>query len=236
MTPQSVILGGLEGVKKRLTSPAPEQRIATLEEALTYGNRGITLVIRALRDPCPEVRQTAYSLLQQRSEPIAQRAVTRHYTQTHYGHLEKLLAAGQWKAADQETRFVLFQACGFDPEAIPPPSAKCVAHCPCTDLQIVDRFWVKYSKGRFGFSVQQSIWQPLDDLYWDKAEVWGQFGDRVGWRSGRLFGDKLWKRYNELTFSLNAPPGHLPFLGDTFGIFTIEGISDRLMQCRMGNG
>lgn len=232
LMPNSIVLGGLEGVKQRLSSAVVEHRIASLSEAANYGNRGITLVIRALRDPVIEVQQAAYSLLKQRPEPIAQRAVEQYYVQTHYGHLEQLLAAGNWKAADQESRIVLLQACGIDPFAVPSPAAANIADCPCRDLQIVDRFWHRYSKGRFGFSVQQSIWQPLDQLYWDKAEVWMQFGDRVGWRGGRLFGDRYWKRYPELTFSLHAPVGHLPFLGDAFGIFTVELISDRLTFCQ----
>ncbi len=29
---------------------------------------------------------------------------------------------------------------------------------PCTDLRTIDRLWVKYSKGHFGFSVQKEIY------------------------------------------------------------------------------
>ena len=57
------------------------------------------------------------------------------------------------------------------------------------------------------------------------------FADRVGWRVNNLVTQNHWKRYSEITFSLNAPAGHLPFMGDTFGIFTIEAIAKRLGQC-----
>ncbi|BAY74514.1 GUN4 domain protein [Nostoc linckia NIES-25] len=70
--PGAVVLGGLEGVKRRLANPVIEQRIAALEEALKYGEAGLELVIWALDDKLWKVRQVAYSLLASRQEPIVQ--------------------------------------------------------------------------------------------------------------------------------------------------------------------
>ncbi|WP_375467126.1 hypothetical protein [uncultured Nostoc sp.] len=70
--PGAVVLGGLEGVKRRLANPVVEQRIAALEEALKYGEAGLELVIWALDDKLWKVRQAAYSLLASRQEPIVQ--------------------------------------------------------------------------------------------------------------------------------------------------------------------
>ncbi|WP_099066031.1 hypothetical protein [Nostoc linckia] len=70
--PGAVVLGGLEGVKRRLANPVIEQRIAALEEALKYGEAGLELVIWALDDKLWKVRQAAYSLLASRQEPIVQ--------------------------------------------------------------------------------------------------------------------------------------------------------------------
>ncbi|MBC1239617.1 hypothetical protein [Nostoc sp. 2RC] len=70
--PGAVVLGGLEGVKRRLVNPVIEQRIAALEEALKYGEAGLELVIWALDDKLWKVRQAAYSLLASRQEPIVQ--------------------------------------------------------------------------------------------------------------------------------------------------------------------
>jgi hypothetical protein len=70
--PGAVVLGGLEGVKRRLAHPVIEQRIAALEEALKYGEAGLELVIWALDDKLWKVRQAAYSLLASRQEPIVQ--------------------------------------------------------------------------------------------------------------------------------------------------------------------
>ncbi len=40
-----VILGGLEGVKRRLARVVAQQRIAALKDALNYGEAGLGLVI-----------------------------------------------------------------------------------------------------------------------------------------------------------------------------------------------
>ena len=70
--PGAVVLGGLEGVKRRLANPVVEQKIAALEEALKYGEAGLELVIWALEDKLWKVRQAAYALLATRPEPIVQ--------------------------------------------------------------------------------------------------------------------------------------------------------------------
>ena len=45
-----VVLGGLEGVKQRLSSGAVEYQLAALSEALKYGDAGLDLVIQALQN------------------------------------------------------------------------------------------------------------------------------------------------------------------------------------------
>jgi hypothetical protein len=64
----SAILGGIEGVKRRLNSAIEEQRIAALSEALKYGKAGLDLVIRALQDESEQLETTAYMLLRERTE------------------------------------------------------------------------------------------------------------------------------------------------------------------------
>ena len=225
----AVMLGGLDGVRRRLTSPLADQRAAALTEALQYGQRGLNLVIRALGDRAPEVQQAAYALLQNRTEPKVVRAVEQFYARAYYDRLQRLLAGQQWQMADQETRVVMLERYSLSVDAS--LSAHQLQEFPCTDLRIIDQLWVQYSQGRFGFSVQKAIWQTYDRRYWDKAEVWRLFADRVGWRTHNLFVDNHWKRHRELTFSLRAPVGHLPFLGDKFGIFTVEAIVSRLTDC-----
>ncbi|OLP18234.1 hypothetical protein BST81_11795 [Leptolyngbya sp. 'hensonii'] len=224
------ILGGLEGVTQRCNSLVPEARMAALKEALNYQRRGLFLVMRALKDPAPLVRQAAYGLLKERTEPEVRRALE-DFLVTHgdYERLQKFLVAGAWREADRETKNLLGKACGVIIEGQFRPAQ--ISACPCEDLLLIDRLWVKFSKGHFGFTVQQKIWQSLAATFWDKSEIWGLFADRVGWRVN-LYIQQNWKSYDQLTFSLKAPIGHLPYLGDQFGVYTVEDFAKRLQQCQ----
>jgi hypothetical protein len=68
-----VVLGGIEGVKHRLTSDNIQYQIKALSEALNYGDAGLDLVVDALSNYKREVRQNAYQLLQQRKEKKSKR-------------------------------------------------------------------------------------------------------------------------------------------------------------------
>jgi len=59
----AAVLGGIEGVKLRLSNENPEVRIKALHQALNYGEPGIDLIIKALEDEFPQVQVKAYSLL-----------------------------------------------------------------------------------------------------------------------------------------------------------------------------
>ncbi len=119
-----------------------------------------------------------------------------------YTQLRDLLKAGQWKEADWETLNVMLKVAGRVSEGW--LDSQSIENFPCTDLRTIDLLWVKYSEGRFGFSVQKKIWQEVNPDH-------QAFGDRVGWRKRKgWFTEKEWLYYNDLTFSLEAPKGNLP--------------------------
>ncbi|WP_438822818.1 GUN4 domain-containing protein [Planktothrix pseudagardhii] len=78
---------------------------------------------------------------------------------------------------------------------------------PCEDLRTIDQLWVKYSNGRFGFSVQKRIYQSLGGTRSYDPKVWEAFGDQVGWRVGGS-----WLYYSELEFNQTADISHLPWV------------------------
>ncbi len=232
MPASSLVLGGLDGIRQRLRNPRPDQRAAALSDALEYGPRGLNLVLRALQDRSEEVRQTAYDLLKERNDPKVVQAIEWYVaTDQRFRPLEQALLAGRWREADQETLALLCRATGVAVGS--PIRVERLDDIPCIDLRLIDRLWVKASQGRFGFSVQRSIWQWYTRLLAQKNDVWSAFSDRVGWRVNNLFVQNHWKKYPEITFSLHAPRGHLPFMGDKFGIFTVEAITNRLEQCQI---
>ncbi len=80
------------------------------------------------------------------------------------------------------------------------------AVCGRDDLRTIDQLWVKYSQGRFGFSVQKKIWLQCGGKVDYDTEC--ELGDRVGWRKGGR-----WLNYDDLTFNKQAQEGPLPLRG-----------------------
>ncbi len=104
-----------------------------------------------------------------------------------YTRLRDLLATGNWQDADNETRLVIFKVVGRykgEGDVI----REELLSFPCTDLRTIDSLWVKYSSGRFGFSVQKKIYLEVGGILDGKyhEETWNKFGDRVGRRSCTL--------------------------------------------------
>ena len=122
-----------------------------------------------------------------------------------YQQLEIYLKNGQWKDADMETNRLMLQIVGK--EADQRFSSEDIQNFPCEDLSFIDKLWVDYSNGKFGFSVQKKVWMDCggisDELDYD---VYIKFTNQVGWQRS---GD--WLSYDELTFLLDGSKhAHLP--------------------------
>lgn len=77
---EAVVLGGLEGIKQRLAHHRPQEvQIAALSDALKYGEAGLQLVIEGLQSEAERVRNAAYLLLRQRTEPAVQQALINYW-------------------------------------------------------------------------------------------------------------------------------------------------------------
>ncbi|MEB3277296.1 MAG: GUN4 domain-containing protein [Lyngbya sp.] len=113
-----------------------------------------------------------------------------------YTKLQRLLATHQWKAADEETWSVLGQALGYQSFCYLHPQE--LKKLPCQDLRTIDRLWVKYSQGRFGFSVQTRIYEEVEGDY-------ALFCDRLGWLTYNPHHPSVGFRFDR-----SAPIGHLP--------------------------
>ncbi len=123
-----------------------------------------------------------------------------------YTRLRDLLAAKKWKEADEETLAVMLKAAGREQEGW--LDIESIETFPCADLRRIDHLWVKYSDGRFGFSVQKRIWESVERKPGnDDYEIYQKLGDRVGWRV-----NERWLYSFQFEFSPNAPNGHLPLL------------------------
>ncbi|TAH21866.1 MAG: PspA/IM30 family protein [Oscillatoriales cyanobacterium] len=66
-----VVLGGLAGVRHRLSSSVSEHRIAALKEAFNYGDAGLKIVIKICQSETGPVQRAACDLLRERLSAIA---------------------------------------------------------------------------------------------------------------------------------------------------------------------
>ncbi|NEP15610.1 MAG: NACHT domain-containing protein [Leptolyngbya sp. SIO4C1] len=122
-----------------------------------------------------------------------------------YQPLEALLRQGQWRDADAETYRLMLETVGKEPGQLLTPDE--LLGFPCDDYARLNQLWLRYSNGRFGFSVQKELYLAsgglLDDKYHEDA--WKQLCDRIGWMSD---GEYV---LVDFIFSLkDAPVGHLP--------------------------
>jgi hypothetical protein len=133
------------------------------------------------------------------------KAVEKTVQNSLYQQLETFLKNSQWKEADKETDRLMLQIVGK--EADQWLNEEDIQNFPCEDLRAIDKLWVDYSKGKFGFSVQKKVWMACGGVAGEyDYEVYKKFADQVGWRrSGN------WLGYDELTFSWKGSKhAHLP--------------------------
>ncbi len=129
-------------------------------------------------------------------------------TGVDYSNLQKLLADQNWQDADLETWNLMLKATNQEEQGwLDEDDYK---NFPREDLKIMDDLWVKYSNGKFGFSVQKQIFIDCGGVPGQipSYDIWCKFGDKVGWRKG---GEWQWLDYSDP--GSTSIKGHLPLLG-----------------------
>ncbi|MEB3321757.1 MAG: GUN4 domain-containing protein [Synechococcaceae cyanobacterium] len=88
-----------------------------------------------------------------------------------------------------------------------------VAAMPAADLESLDRLWICYSRGRFGFSVQGRLLRAC-------GGQWERLWPRIGWKE-----NGVWTRYpGSFTWSLDAPDGHMPLINQLRGVRLMDAL------------
>ena len=154
-----------------------------------------------------------------------------------YGKLEQLLAQRRWKEADRETTHLMLLVGQKNNKGFLDEND--IKNFPCEDLRTIDKLWVTYSNGKFGFSVQKQIWLDCGgkigeydyDTYREFNEIHflsvvkqirldcdGKIGEyQYAYDAYIKFCDRVewrkgdeWLNYNNLFEWLSATVGHLP--------------------------
>lgn len=131
----------------------------------------------------------------------------------NYTPLQRQLQLQAFEAADRLTSEHLRQLAG--PEAMRRGYVYYseVARFPDADLESLDRLWLVYSCGRFGFSVQGRLLAAC-------GGQWERLWPRLGWKR-----EGLWTRYPAaFTWSQEAPEGHLPLVNQLRGVRLMDAL------------
>lgn len=149
-----------------------------------------------------------------------------------YQKLQTLLEAGNLKEADEETVSVILQEAGeSNRENLTPDEIK---RFPCSVLRVIDRLWLKYTGGRFGFSIQlkqyRRVGGTLESAIAQDLEMLKRLGDRLGWRE-----NGIWKTSEQAQYSVEDPVGCYPVIwwDSPYGAKMVNFFLIRLFTCEL---
>jgi serine/threonine protein kinase len=205
----------LGNILERLASPLPKQRYQSVAEVLNVLNP----VSFNRRTPPPN------PLL------ACEEGGLNSSVGMDYSTLGELLAGGMWEEADEETARVMLAVAKREKEGW--LDIESIDKFPCPDLRTIDQLWVKYSNGRFGFSVQKRIYESLGGSRKYNGKIWEAFADKVGWRKAGY-----WLYYSDIIYDIKAPSAHLPTFKKNGGSVVagwsgVSSLASRLIICKI---
>lgn len=122
-----------------------------------------------------------------------------------YATLEQLLQTQKWREADQETYRLMITTMGKEEGQW--LNSDDLKTFPTEDLQMLDLLWVRYSDGKWGFSVQKQIWEDCGSLK-DYDEFKKTFCNRIGWTNNGTWQEPKYDLQNSLDGGLPWVWGH----------------------------
>ncbi|MEA5558566.1 GUN4 domain-containing protein [Nodularia spumigena] len=178
---------------------------------------------------------------------------------TRYAQLAYYLAAGMWKEADKETLKVMLEVAGCEKQGY--LELEDIRQFPCEDLRTIDKLWVDYSNGHFGFSVQKEIYleeggilegnrtsSPFKKALAPFRWIYERFGGKVRdeddekYEALDAYVDRVgwrveqeWIGREQVIYSTSALKGHLPFWSgdcELTGVF-LSSLASRLVKCNI---
>jgi hypothetical protein len=213
---QSIIIQGVQRTEIVGVQGIPTEKFPNLISNIQDNTQANT----PRNNPSPRTESKPVTLA---NTPPNNPSPTNEPTPVIFQKLEALLKAKKWRDADLETWELMKKLTKREQEGW--LRIEDVKNFPRQELRKMDQLWVKYSNGKFGFSVQKQIWLNLGgkldgELDWDTYQ---KLGDRVGWRK-----NNDWLSYDSYTFDTNARAGYLPtpaglYRGRLWPIFVVVG-------------
>ena len=211
-----------------LASSSPAKQLRLIREIEALGGFSVLqdfLLSQSQTDGFPSfVEGTCYEILFRSQDESAQAFLNQHFPQgivpllsergIDYAPLQTLLLEQKLQAADRLTLEKFCELAGDIAIRRKWVYFTEVEQMPKTDLQTLNRLWLVHSEGKFGFTVQRSIWLSV-------GQNWETLWAKIAWKSGRT-----WSRYPEgFVWSLTeAPKGHLPLSNQLRGVQTYNAL------------
>jgi hypothetical protein len=218
---------GAEQLLERFLSGSPRQRRSLLA-ALQQAGPGLLALIPDRLDQLDATGDDwaaghLIQLLVAAADPVGQqRLLERHpdgwlavpsAAGLDYAPLQRLLMGQAFEEADRLTSEHLRQLAGAAAVRRGYVYYSEVGAMAPTDLESLDRLWVCYSQGRFGFSVQARLLQACQGQ-------WERLWPRLGWKA-----QGTWTRYpGAFDWSLEAPEGHMPLINQLRGVRLMDAL------------
>ncbi|MGG6241492.1 GUN4 N-terminal ARM-like repeat domain-containing protein [Nodosilinea sp. AN01ver1] len=211
----------LVDLRDRLRGDSLKKQLSAVHELLALGQDGLEVLTATLlerRDePATILDGKIFQMLYATEQENLRGLLTQHWPQGRlempseqsidYKPLQDLLIKQDFEEADRLTLAKLCELAG--PTAMKRKWVYFteVEQFPTVDLQTIDRLWLVYSEGKFGFSVQRRIWLSL-------GQNWDKLWPRLAWKD-----DNIWTRYpGGFVWDLSAPDGHLPLSNQLRGV------------------
>jgi hypothetical protein len=213
--------------RQQLQSDTLKQQLSAAYALAVSGEEGIELLQSTLlerqQQPPSILDGRIFQLLYALQQPHINEFLNRHWPQgllplpaeakVDYGPLQASLLQQAFQEADRLTLANLCELAGERAMARKWVYFTEVQEFPLIDIQTIDRLWLIYSEGKFGFSVQRRLWLSL-------GKNWERLWPRLGWKE-----ENLWTRYpNGFTWDLSAPDGHLPLSNQLRGVRMMEAL------------
>ena len=130
-----------------------------------------------------------------------------------YTDLQHALLREQFEKADRLTSCALRQLAGVQAVQRGYVYFSEVPAMEALDLTTIDRLWIAYSQGRFGFTVQSRLLSALGGRY---EKLW----PRIGWKK-----EGVWTRYpGSFQWCMEAPEGHMPLVNQLRGVRLMDAL------------
>ncbi|MBW4462827.1 MAG: GUN4 domain-containing protein [Nodosilinea sp. WJT8-NPBG4] len=211
----------LVNLRAQLQGDSLKKQLSAVHELLALGQEGIEVLTTALverQDEPPTILDgKIFQVLYATEQETLRGLLAQHWPQgrletpteqgVDYGALQELLVQQEFEEADRLTLAKLCELAG--PTAVKRKWVYFteVEQFPVVDLLTIDRLWLIYSEGKFGFSVQRRLWLSL-------GQNWDKFWPRIAWKD-----DNIWTRYpGGFIWDLSAPDGHLPLSNQLRGV------------------